>query len=141
MNQEVGQVSFDLPGEGEQMFEKPYSEATAQLIDDQVRQLISRAYNSTLELLEEKREEVIKVAERLLQQEVLQRDDMIELLGPRPFKEKSTYEEFVEGTGSLDEDTTLPKGLEGMQEGGGGRGGGEGGEGEGGPTVTPSTVS
>ena len=112
MNSEVGQVSFELPGEGEQMFEKPYSEATAQLIDDKVRQLIDKAYQTTLDLIREKRKEVESVAERLLEKEVLQREDMIELLGKRPFPEKSTYEEFVEGTGSLDENTELPKGLQ-----------------------------
>lgn len=114
MDSKVGQVSFDIPMEGEgPVFEKPYSEATAQLIDEQARKLIDAAYNAAVDLITRHRENVIKVAERLLQKEILQREDMIELLGPRPFPEKSTYEEFVEGTGNLDENT---KSLEDMNK-------------------------
>lgn len=42
---------------------------------------------------------VFQVAQRLLEKEKLDKDDMLELLGARPFAEKTSYEEFVEGTG------------------------------------------
>lgn len=112
MNEKVGQISFDLPRQGDMVLEKPYSEATARLIDDEVRILINDAYKRTVALLTEKKADVEKVALLLLEKEVLDKKDMVELLGPRPFTEKSTYEEFVEGTGSLDEDTSLPEGLQ-----------------------------
>ncbi|XP_070468617.1 mitochondrial inner membrane m-AAA protease component AFG3L1-like isoform X2 [Equus przewalskii] len=117
MSEKLGQVSFDLPRQGETLVERPYSEATAQLIDEEVRCLISSAYERTLDLLMRCRDRVDKVGKRLLEKEVLEKPDMLELLGPRPFAEKSTYEEFVEGTGSLEEDTSLPEGLKGWNWG------------------------
>merc|ERR1711893_513758 len=111
MNTAVGNVSFEQPQPGEMVFDKPYSESTSQLIDEEAKKMINSAMERTLNLLTDKKEEVEKVALRLLEKGVLNRDDMIELLGPRPFKEKSTYEEFVEGTGSSEEDTELPAGL------------------------------
>ncbi|KAJ2743031.1 AAA ATPase afg3 [Coemansia sp. BCRC 34301] len=95
MNKRVGQLNFTDQQQSEQQFHKPYSEATAEIIDEEVRKMITDAYAATLALLTEKRASVEKVAQLLLKKEVLGREDMLELLGPRPFKEKVQYEEFV----------------------------------------------
>ncbi|KAM3185521.1 hypothetical protein ACTXT7_006203 [Hymenolepis weldensis] len=106
----VGNLSFDLPQHGEPMMTKPYSEQTAQLIDEEVRELIAKAYDRTIKIVEQHKEHVEALALRLLDKEQLQKEDLVEILGPRPFQEKSTYEELV-GSGPLDEDTALPPGL------------------------------
>ncbi|KAG0720694.1 AFG3-like protein 2 [Chionoecetes opilio] len=116
MNERIGLRVYQMPEPGEMAMTKPYSEATAGAIDEEVKALIDRAYTRTIDLLTEKKECVQKVAERLLEREILNREDMIEILGPRPFKEKSTYEEFVEGTGSFEENTELPEGLKGWNQ-------------------------
>ncbi|XP_069595124.1 mitochondrial inner membrane m-AAA protease component AFG3L1-like isoform X2 [Ranitomeya imitator] len=111
MSKKLGQVSFDLGRQGEMIADRPYSEATAELIDQEARDLINSAYERTVELITQCKEQVEKVGKLLLEKEVLEKSDMIDLLGPRPFPEKSSYEEFVEGTGSFEEDTSLPEGL------------------------------
>ncbi|PKC04527.1 ATP-dependent metallopeptidase Hfl [Rhizophagus irregularis] len=85
MNPNVGPLSFNSPNDNEPQFQKPYSEETAKMIDEEVRKLVASAYERTVKLLTDKKNDVEKVAQLLLSKEVLNRDDMISLLGKRPF--------------------------------------------------------
>jgi len=96
MNDRVGNVSF-RDSSGEAQFHKPYSDQTAELIDDEVRKLIADVYERTKLLLLEKQDGLIKIAEKLLEKEILFQSDLEELLGKRPFGNRTTYEDFVHG--------------------------------------------
>ena len=92
MNDKVGNISFYDPSQ-ENYFTKPYSEETGKLIDQEVRQLIDRAYEKTKALLENHRDAVEKLAKELLVKEVLFKSDVEALIGKRPYEEKKTLEE------------------------------------------------
>ncbi|MBU6177416.1 MAG: ATP-dependent zinc metalloprotease FtsH, partial [Bacteroidetes bacterium] len=87
MNEKVGNVSFYDPQQ-ENAFTKPYSDDTAKLIDYEVRHLIDAAYERTKKLLTDKKEKVEKLANALLEKEVLFQSDVEALIGKRPFEEK-----------------------------------------------------
>lgn len=98
MNPTVGNVSFNDP-QNEYNFNKPYSEKTSELIDIEVRNLIGDVYKRTMQLLVDKREGLEKLAQKLIEKEILFQADLEEILGKRPFDNRTTYDEFVNGTG------------------------------------------
>jgi AFG3 family protein len=99
MNNKLGNVSFyDSKGQNEYGFSKPYSEATSQMIDEEVRHIISSAYIRTKELLTERRHELEVIAKELLEKEVLLQDDLERLVGKRPFDTQTTYQAHMAGT-------------------------------------------
>lgn len=77
LDDEIGNISFyDSTGSNEQMFHKPYSEATAQRIDEEVQKLIEAAYERTKGILIEHRREMEELARQLLQKEVVYKKDL-----------------------------------------------------------------
>jgi cell division protease FtsH len=86
MNEKVGQVSFY--GLQNDSFLKPYSEETAHLIDEEVRQLVNSQFERAKALLREKREELEVIAQRLLEKEVLTKTDVEKLIGKRPYTQE-----------------------------------------------------
>ncbi|MEM9545463.1 MAG: ATP-dependent zinc metalloprotease FtsH [Bacteroidota bacterium] len=87
MNKKVGNVSFY--GMQQDQFNKPYSDDTARLIDEEVRLMIDEQYERAKSLLTEKRDELNALANALLENEVLHKSDVERLVGPRPRSESS----------------------------------------------------
>ena len=83
-DEKIGNVSFyDSSGQRDSAFQKPYSEETGKLIDEEVRKLVSNAYQQSKDLLVQNKQSLGRVASLLLQKEVIFKDDLELILGSR----------------------------------------------------------
>ena len=86
LNDAVGNVTYyDSTGQSENSFTKPYSEKTAQIIDQEISNIIETQYKRASDLLKKNKIRLTKLAERLLDKEVIFKDDLSNILGKRPF--------------------------------------------------------
>jgi cell division protease FtsH len=83
MNAKIGNVSFNDSNQ-EYGFTKPYSESTAEMIDQEVRSIIDECYQKTKQLLLDKRDKLEELSQILLKKEILFQTDLVEILGVRP---------------------------------------------------------
>jgi len=94
MNDKVGNVSYYDPSQ-ENTFQKPFSEETGKMIDEEVRKLIQSAFVRTKELLTQRKKEVEILAKELLKREVLFQSDVEALIGKRPYEDRKALD-FVD---------------------------------------------
>ncbi|MDA9273720.1 ATP-dependent metallopeptidase FtsH/Yme1/Tma family protein, partial [Flavobacteriaceae bacterium] len=86
LNESLGNITYyDSSGQSEYGFTKPYSEETAQKIDKEISILIEAQYQRAIELLEVNKEKLTTLAKRLLEKEVIFKDDLEKIFGERPF--------------------------------------------------------
>ena len=106
LDKKIGNISYyDSSGQQEYGLTKPYSEATAREIDEQVHALIESCYQRAKDILSAHKSQLDELASLLIEREVIFTEDVERILGPRPFqKEASTVAQ--EGTPSFDDSST-----------------------------------
>ncbi|MES2829129.1 MAG: ATP-dependent zinc metalloprotease FtsH [Bacteroidota bacterium] len=103
LNEKLGNVTYyDSSGQSEYNFSKPYSEDTAITIDNEISNLIESQYQRAIKLLSENKDKLIKLADILIEKEVLFKDDLEEIFGKRLFEAPLSGHEFLSGgTGQI----------------------------------------
>jgi cell division protease FtsH len=86
LNEKIGNISYyDSSGQSEYTFSKPYSESTARTIDEEVKKMTDIAYAKTRQILISNKDKLILLAEKLLDKEVIFKEDLEEIFGKRPY--------------------------------------------------------
>jgi cell division protease FtsH len=86
LNEKIGNISYyDSSGQSEYTFSKPYSENTARTIDEEVKKMTDIAYARTKQILQSNKEKLTLLAEKLLEKEVIFKEDLEDIFGKRPY--------------------------------------------------------
>ena len=110
MNKNIGNISFYDSKQSDYNFTKPYSDSTAEKIDLEVKRIVDSAYERTKKLLLDKREQLEKIANKLLEKEILFQNDLETLIGKRPFESKQiTQEEDKDEINKITDDNSSDK--------------------------------
>ncbi|MCB0374803.1 MAG: ATP-dependent zinc metalloprotease FtsH, partial [Sinomicrobium sp.] len=89
LNEKIGNLTYyDSSGQSDYSFTKPYSEETAQIIDKEISGIIEEQYQRAVKLLQGNKDKLIELAERLLEKEVIFKDDLEKIFGKRPFEKE-----------------------------------------------------
>ena len=107
LNDEIGNLTYyDSSGQSDYGFSKPYSEHTAQTIDKEISELIEEQYKRAIEVLQEHKDKLTVLAERLLEKEVIFKEDLEKIFGKRPFEvEEPAVQEVVADENSANDET------------------------------------
>ncbi|MBR5028886.1 MAG: hypothetical protein IKX51_06675, partial [Bacteroidales bacterium] len=90
LNKKMGNISYyDSTGQSDMALTKPFSEKTAETIDEEVHQMLETAYQRAKALLLENRDKLDKLAEQLINREVIFREDLESIYGKRPFDDET----------------------------------------------------
>jgi len=103
MNDKIGNVSFP-PSDNQMELKAPYSDSLAQIMDEEARKIVDDAYERTKALLVERHDELVGVAEKLLEKETLNQDDVVSIVGERPFDSADDYESIISSSWKRKED-------------------------------------
>ena len=94
LNDTLGNITYyDSTGQMENSFTKPYSEKTAQVIDKEISDIIELQYKRACDLLKKNKNKLMQLAERLMEKEVIFKDDLFNILGERPYDVKPDMKE------------------------------------------------
>ena len=121
MSNKVGNISFYNANNGDYSFQKPYSEKTAEVIDEEAKELVDKVYTRAKEIIAEHKDQLAQLAQQLLEREVIFTEDVERIFGKRKFankrqeealygiqKERQEIEEETSSKQDPDEDDTPP---------------------------------